>query len=48
MKEVFAGRERTLRHAQRHAAGKRIAGSKPLAQLERRDALKNQRGQRIG
>jgi hypothetical protein len=46
--EVFAWRKRTLQRASMHAAGKRIAGSEPLTQLERRDAQKDQRGQRYG
>jgi hypothetical protein len=46
--EVFARRERTPQHAQTLVAGKRTAGSEPHAQLERRDALMDQRGQRNG
>ena len=46
--DVFAWRKRTLQHAPMHAAGKRIAGPEPLTQLERRDAQKDQRGQRNG
>jgi hypothetical protein len=46
--EVFAWRERAPQPAQMHGAGKRTTGSEPHAQLERRDAAVDQRGQRSG
>jgi hypothetical protein len=46
--EVFAWRERAPQPAPMHGAGKRTTGSEPHAQLERRDAAVDQRGQRSG